>query len=46
MKLAVRHATAIVRSVRLLGGNTRREEGVNADSYGSCCLGQVQSARR
>ncbi len=34
MKLAVRHATAIVRSVRLLGGgNTRREEGVNvADS--------------
>ncbi len=30
MKLAVRHATGIVRSVRLLGGgNTRREEGVN-----------------
>lgn len=30
MKLAVKHASAIVRSVRLLGGgNTRREEGVN-----------------
>lgn len=47
MKLAVRHATAIVRSVRLLGGgNTRREEGVNVTDSLTEAVALVKSSLR
>ncbi len=47
MKLAVRHATGIVRSVRLLGGgNTRREEGVNIIDSVTEAVALVKSALR
>ena len=47
MKLAVRHATAIVRSVRLLGGgNTRREEGVNVTDSLTEAVALIKSSLR